>query len=416
MRLNHIFSVLFATLVPSVLISFGLNAAILIILTLIALYRVKLSEFKPYLKNYLLFNAFSFTILLGIFLDLIFQNPIESNQLLKRLSFVVLPIIVLASTRRIQELALYFYVYFLSALSLILLSLGLYRGLMNKGEIIYGNWNSELTESFYDQDMLLNWGELSYKRFFLNIDMHPSYYALASIFAVMILLFYSNFRIKSGLKYGLSFLHVLIVVLLSSKAGLLSVIVISIVFIFTIRSKKSRIILLLCYLTLSLGFFSIPSTQLRIKNSLDSVLSSKSDTELDSTTERIVLWSSLKDYDLKELFFGLGNEGAKIAIVEKSSIEKNMHNQFFQALLSSGLVGFLLLLCFVFTPFNKGYKPLSLAMILVVVINLFFENMLDRIWGITIISFFYALIVFGNLVFKKDDRPKRSNFNTFNQS
>ncbi len=115
-----------------------------------------------------------------------------------------------------------------------------------------------------------------------------------------------------------------------------------------------------------------------------------------SSSERLILWKSLSDLSYKELFVGVGNAGGRNIILQNTGIDKNMHNQFLQNLLNSGIIGFFLLILFVISPLFFKRNVFTVSLISIVFLNLLFENMLDRVWGITAISFFYAFIIFGS--------------------
>ena len=196
MNIKNIFTFLFVLIVPSVIFSFAANSIILTLCSLISIWLLRINSPGNIWKKHLLFNTFTFVIIIGLLIDLLYQNTLDFNEITKRLSFVLMPIIFCASTKSVQNLGLKVYTYILTLLSSILLIFGLVRSVINKNQIIYGNWNSETTERFYQNEMFINWGELSYKRLFFFFDMHPSYYALFSIIAIIILLFTQIIQLK----------------------------------------------------------------------------------------------------------------------------------------------------------------------------------------------------------------------------
>ena len=307
-----------------------------------------------------------------------------------------MPIIFCASTRQIQNLALKTYVFFLTLLSSILLIAGLVRSVINKNKIIYGNWDSETTERFYQNEMLINWGELSYKRLFFFFDMHPSYYALFSIIAIMILAFTQTIKLNKTIKWALIFIHVILIILLSSKTGIISLFVVTLAYFFVAHSKKNILLGVSALLLLTLFIVKTPSTGLRLKKAYDSISLEDHNLNKNSASERLTLWKSITSLGPNELLLGLGNTGGYDHIKTNTGIDKNMHNQFLQSLLNTGLVGFLLLIIFVFLPLFFKRNIFTVSLVSIVFLNLLFENMLDRIWGIMVISFFYAFIVFGS--------------------
>jgi O-antigen ligase len=396
MSIKNIFKYLFVLIVPSVIVSFAANSIILVLTSVISIWLLRRSPPRDVLNKYLVFNAFTISVLIGFFVDLLNENTLDFNQFIKRLSFVLMPIIFCAASRQIQNLALKTYVFFLTILSSTLLISGFIRGVLNKNQIIYGNWDSETTERFYESEMLINWGELSYKRLFFFFDMHPSYYALFSIIAVMVLVFTQTIRLKKSIKWTLVLIHVLMIVLASSKTGVISLFILVIAYLSMAKSKKHVLISVSALFILVLIIAKVPSTEIRIKRAYKSMTSDDSLMNKNSSSERLILWKSLSDLSYKELFLGVGNVGGKNILLQNTGIDKNMHNQFLQNLLNSGIFGFFLLIIFVISPLFFKRNVFTVSLISIVFLNLLFENMLDRVWGITAISFFYAFIIFGS--------------------
>jgi O-antigen ligase len=282
-----------------------------------------------------------------------------------------------------------------------LILFGFIRSLLNRDKILYGNWDSKTTEAFYEHDMLINWGELSYKRLFFNLDMHPSYYALFSTIAILILLFTHFIDIEKPFKRALVLLHTVMIILVSSKAGLASLFVIFILAFFFDKEMKHRLILASVLIIIVISSLSIPSTQLRLQRAYQSIRSNNTEILDSSSAERIILWKSLGQYSVSELLLGTGIQTSRSKTLLYTGIDKNLHNQFLQSLVSSGFIGLLLLIYFLMLPLFYSRGMFIHVFILVVVLNLTLENMFDRVWGVVFVSFFYALFVFGKLNFSR---------------
>ncbi len=396
MRIKNIFKYLFVLIVPSVVVSFAANSIIFVLTSILSIWLLRRNPPKDILNKYILFNVYTISVLIGFFVDILNQNTINLDQFIRRLSFVLMPIIFCAASRQIQSLALKTYVYFLTILSSVLLVAGFIRGLLNTNKIIYGNWDSETTERFYETEMLINWGELSYKKLFFFFDMHPSYYALFSIIAIMIFIFTQTIDLKKSIKWTLIFIHVLMIILVSSKTGVISLFMVLLAYLSITKSKKNILIGLSVMVLLALVIAKTPSTEIRIKRAYNSFILDNGFMNKSSTSDRMILWKSLSDLSYKELFIGVGNVGGPNRILKNTGIDKNMHNQFLQNLLNSGIIGISLLLLFVISPLFFKRNIFTVSLVSVVFLNLLFENMLDRVWGITVISFFYAFIIFGS--------------------
>ena len=147
---------------------------------------------------------------------------------------------------------------------------------------------------------------------------------------------------------------------------------------------------------------SIPSTQLRIKRAYQSLVLNETSVKKSSSAGRLQLWNSLNDFSITELIIGSGIQTSRNKVKEFTGQDKNMHNQFLQALVSSGIIGLILLVCFLALPYFYSKHLFTYAFIALLLINLFLENILDRVWGIMIVSFFYSLFIFGDeSLFKK---------------
>jgi hypothetical protein len=399
MKLEKTFNFLFILLVPSIIVSFAANAVLLVTLSVISIYQLKGNYTKDFFAKYRLFLAFLASILIGLFIDFVLNKEFDISQVTKRASFILMPFIIYYAKEHIQILSLKIYVYFLSSLSFMLILLGLIRSVLNRDKILYGNWDSKTTEAFYEQDLFINWGELSYKKIFFILDMHPSYYALFSCIAIILLLFTRLFDIKNIWKWALLILHALMIILVSSKAGLISLFLILTVAFFSVKQIKQKFIAASVIAVIIVIVMSIPSTQLRIKKSYDTLALNNKELKTNKTDDRITLWKSLEIFSAKELILGTGYHSSVSKIRLHTGIDKNLHNQFLQTLVSSGIIGLSLLIIFLVAPLLYDKSLFTKVFFGLIVLNLLFENMLDRIWGIIFISFFYALFIFGEINF-----------------
>ncbi len=396
MKPESVFKYLFVLLLPSVLISFAANSVFFVLLSLIAFSQLKSNYSQVFFRKLIWFSTFIISILLALILDVYNQHGFETRHLIKRLAFVLMPFIVFYSKKNHQILALKVLVYFMSALSFLLIIIGLIRSWLNKGKIVYGNWDSETTEAFYANDMLLNWGELSYKRIFLFLDMHPTYYAFFSAVVLLIILFTPYIKLRKWQGFTLVLLHTSMILLISSKAGIISLLLITGIEFFKAKNPKHMILGVLVLSLIIITALSIPSTQLRIERAYQSVVLKDTSATKSSSLGRLELWNSINDFSTKELIIGSGIQTSRAKVKELTGKDKNMHNQFLQAIVSSGIIGLLLLICFLALPYSHSKNLFTYSFIALLFLNLFLENMLDRVWGIMLVSFFYSLFIFGD--------------------
>jgi len=395
MKSETIFKYMFILILPSVLVSFAANSFFFIIASLIAIVKLRNNYPPSFFKKYLWFSTFIVSILLALTLDVYNQQVFDIGELTKRLAFILMPIVVYYSKNNHQRLALKILVYFLTLMSSALMIIGLMRSWLNKGNIVYGNWDSDTTEKFYANEMLLNWGELSYKRIFLFLDMHPSYYAFFSTVVISILLFTSIIKQKKWQRLTLLILHSAMILMVSSKAGIISLLLITIIEFFHRKQPKQMIIGIFIFSLIILSALSMPSTRLRIERAYESITQQDNPGQSNSLG-RLILWNSLNEFSSQELATGIGINASREKIKKLTGVDKNMHNQFLQSLVSGGIIGFFLLFCFILLPVIYSKHLFTYVFIALLFINLLLENMMDRVWGIMIISFFYSLFIFGD--------------------
>ena len=160
---------------------------------------------------------------------------------------------------------------------------------------------------------------------------------------------------------------------------------------------------------LGLISINIPSTHLRIEKVYNEIASPSIIKDKGNNRGRLILWNTIGDYSKLELLTGVGTNTARNRVMELTGEDKNMHNQFLQALVGSGILGLILLICFISLPFVYSRHFFTYLFVSILCIYLSLENMMDRIWGIMLISFFYSLFIFGdqNLLKKRNNSSKR---------
>jgi len=403
MRIENIYKYLFILLLPSLVVSKAANSVIFVILALLSIFLFKDKYTKVFLKKYLFFISFFISIVIGLILDLFTTNDFEFKEITKRASFIMMPFVIYYSRKEIQVLSLKIFIYFLTLLSSTLIILGFVRSVINRGVIIYGIWDSKTTEEFYSHERILNWGELSYNRLFLYFDMHPTYYSLFSVIVVLLILFTNILSIGKKRQLAMVILHMIMIVLVGSKAGIFTLLFLLIIKLLTEITKKKQFVTFAVLIAIPVLFIIIiPSTQLRLKKAVVSLSFKEINLKNSSTNERIILWKSIKDFNRNEVILGSGYTYSRQKVHRLTGIDKNMHNQYLQTLISSGLIGFILLIFFLFSPLVSHQNLLVKIFIGIIGFNLLFENMLDRVWGIMFISFFYSLFIFGKLNLKQN--------------
>ena len=280
--------------------------------------------------------------------------------------------------------------------------------LYNSISLIVSNEND--VTPFY---LLLN--PFQYKSF--SLFHHPSYFAMYLTVGITIILYLLDHKKSYSKKYFklLIFLIVFFVVtvfLLSSRAGILSLLLIFIVWLFyktKFFSIKNK------YLIRSVSLISLIIVFFAVFYFGDRFSSAKKEIEDFRTAENIenVNWGSvsfrlqiwhyalqiIKDKPVLGVVTGdVKTELRKLAdndgISQIGALNLNVHNQFLETWIGIGLVGFLLLISMLMLPVLVESNLFLKLISVIIAVNFLFESMLDRLGGVAFFSFFYCLSVY----------------------
>lgn len=244
--------------------------------------------------------------------------------------------------------------------------------------------------------------------FYANFSkiMHPSYYAMYLNFACAILILEKGV-FKSPFFSNLTLLFfVFIIVLLSSKSGVITLFFILIfkLILYTIQKKKylkSAIISGIFILLIGSFIFSFPQSTSRLHQMYEALNSD--DEGFNSTTGRISIWKNSLQVIAKNSVLGVGTGDAKDEILKHYQLKNenelyskklNSHNQFLQTTIAIGLPGLVLLLLLLGVPLFLFYKQLDFSaviFVLLMIFNFLFESMLETQAGVIFFSFFLFL-------------------------
>jgi hypothetical protein len=256
----------------------------------------------------------------------------------------------------------------------------------------------------------------------LGLIYHPTYMALYQSIALSWLLFrgmtYDYFLCNKYVHWICSFLIVGYIVLLASKAGLITGIV-AILWAGIVAWKKGvirRHVLAVCSLSLAALItliFSVPLTSDRIEAAASDIVQSQNNVpteqhEAKSSTElRSVTWSA--SWELMQTnFFGTGVGSATKSLNEiyvregedyAAERKLNSHNQFFQIGVEYGWFGIGLFILFLFIAVLKSFKLDSFmyqGLLGMTLLNFLFESCLEVQAGV--VFFYFFLMLFSRLV------------------
>jgi O-antigen ligase len=246
---------------------------------------------------------------------------------------------------------------------------------------------------------------------------HSSYLAMYFTFGTGILLY----TLIDDLKYGsvkkiiirsliLLYLEV-IIFLLSSKAGLVALVITQMMFVLLLILRKTgltRIILIATVLAVVFaGFLKIfPFAYNRISRADSALVSSgtlKTNPE-DGTIARMEIWKISFGLIGKHLMFGVGTGDVKnvyLQAYEQKNLDSvlkkklNAHNQYLQTFVTLGFLGFSLLILLLIVPAYGAVRNgnyLYFLFLLIFAVHILFESMLETQAGVIFYSFFNVFL------------------------
>ncbi len=251
------------------------------------------------------------------------------------------------------------------------------------------------------------------------LHIHPTYYSLFILTAIILILVYPT---KVFIKYKLTLLIIFTTFILLLQTKIIIIITlciyISLFFNKKIKIKNTAILISIIFLGVILGITIGKSRFTQVTNNLEMGTFKES-----GISQRAWLWKSALKQIKNKPFFGYGLASQKTSFVwmiEKDLLEnpnlhtydtavkinakKNLHNQYITILYEFGIVGFLLFIISIVLLFKQVYKNnnyLSLYLFSSYLLVLFTENLLDRQMGvyytfILSLLFIYSLLPYDN--------------------
>ncbi|NQV02915.1 MAG: O-antigen ligase family protein, partial [Bacteroidia bacterium] len=250
----------------------------------------------------------------------------------------------------------------------------------------------------------------------LSILHHSGYLAMFVNFAVVLVVFLTDDHLRLFKWWHLVFITLLlvffnlVVVLLSSKMGILSLIVIyllmTFIFFFSKPFRIKAIFPLVMLGTVILFLLLFPQTMERVErttNVVENINSLQADAE-ESTGERILVWQSAWHIIQEHPFLGVGTGDVKDALLEEYSLNGikyaysrrlDAHNQYLQTYLSVGLIGFIVLVTMLAWPGVLAFRRknyIYFFFLLLFSMNILTESMFENQAGVVFYAFFNALL------------------------
>ena len=205
-------------------------------------------------------------------------------------------------------------------------------------------------------------------------EFHKAYYSIALLISIILASTWS----KRVFRFFTILITIVLLLIFKSIPAYFALISIGIIFFYWKRKKKLLLILSLFFLLIIFIF--------------------KHELLHNFFETRVLVYNCSLEMFLSEPIFGYGI-GDVNNILEKCYLEKqcvsciglNSHNEFFNVALSSGLFGLILFVIFLFYSFKTSMKNIPLlAFLTIFSISFMFENVLSRMWGVLMFSFFYS--------------------------
>ncbi len=388
--------------------------AIIILIELVLYFTGQYKRSHFYLLKYDIFRRYilSFSIIYLIyFLGLIYTSNMDYGafDLEVKFSLFIFPLVLSTSRTSLFSKSRITYIMVLFITGCLLSTL-----------ISFGNAISEYAQS-------LSLESFYYRK--LSYFHHPGYLAMYLNFAIVILICFllKNNKSEINFWYILSFVFLIVyfsifIILLSSKAGIISLLVVFLLtvgYIIVIEKKiihgLALIVLIFAMFFISMKIFTyslnrIVSYQEVVEQNIEPV----KDTDDKETGDRLTIWKSSFEVVKEHFFIGVGTGDVKDVLIEKykkhNSLEaltqqKNAHNQFLQILIALGIIGFLVLIIALILPAYYALKHGSykyLLFLIIIVINFLVESMLETQAGVVFYAFFNSFLFFEIHSYKKE--------------
>jgi O-antigen ligase len=358
--------------------------------------------FFPKNKAAILFFLFM-SFLLWQIAGLLLAESLNSgiDRIFKRLSFLLFPLVLFyPGNRIIKNIQLMLRLFAICTFLYILYCF--VNALHNSLIIQSGKWIFNPHPVEYDYENYFYNNRLSYL-------IHPSYLAMYVVLSILVSLEnifnYGMTRIRKALWFLVMVVFFTVLYLLSSRAGILALIIILPIYIlFKFYNKFSKWIVLVAIAIFAIVFVEIAKTNKKIQSSIESI-SNKNINETLNNDERLLIWKSALGVIKENLVLGVGAGDASDKLKEEFKRRGyvngfydnlNAHNQFLEILLENGLIGLILFITVLgymsYLAINQQ-NLLSGLFIIMMVIFFMFETVLNRLAGITFFPFFSFLLI-----------------------
>jgi len=376
-------------------------------------------KFKQNLNNRFALILFILQLtLFFLFLSEIFvadnKNVIFKNTG-QKLSILIFPLLFALSASKFKERKQLFLKLFAAStilMSLICISVALYKSISFPDGVFTFNPVNELHRDYFRQSEL-------------SIFHHRGYFSMYIVFALAIIFYLNekqnifNSKFKKVLFWSVILFFITMIFLLTSRAGIISlVILLSWQLVHKIFFSENLFYKILISLLILL-MVVISFMNKRIQTTFNRIVTTEKTNNTNvprKSPARIDLWKAGFNIVENDFWTGIGTEKfqenfnnkykkySNKKLSEIKSHNLNVHNQFLEEFVLYGIFGFLLLISLFVYPIIYSFKRknyLFLSFLLITGFNFLFESMLNTIAGIVFFAFFFNYFIF---VFNEEDK------------
>lgn len=267
-----------------------------------------------------------------------------------------------------------------------------------------------LGEGIYQFVISGNESELFYSK--LSIFHHASYYSMY-VNLGLIIVYYQYFKKESLIKLDgvkmvlLSVFLSIVILLLSSKMGIISMLItqLAVVIYWVVKYKsyfKSLLVILVFIAGIAITYSSSYTFKVRMDEFITTLKSDEA-SKKSTTGVRIYAWQTAIDLIKEKPLIGYGTGDVKNVLIDEyikkdltvlAKKELNPHNQFLQTAIALGCIGFLILILSFVLPLIHSIKRqfyIYAFFIGLFLLNNLTESMLETQSGVIFYGFFNAL-------------------------
>jgi len=256
----------------------------------------------------------------------------------------------------------------------------------------------------------------------LSAYLHTAYISMYLNLSVAIILFilithWKTLRNIHKLILGLLFaFFYTLIILLSSKAGIstLILILISYIFFLIIKVRKYMVgffsgVLAVVSFIVAFNLFPVPLERFYAAEKTLKRIDQLTSEDTESTAERIAIWRAASDLAMENFVAGVGIGDVKEQlcvmyqkkkIMQAYSLQLNAHNQYLQTFATTGVIGFIVMVLCLLVPLYYSIKNnhfIYFLFLMIIGFNFLFESMLCRQAGVVFYAYFNALFLYTGL-------------------